>query len=128
MPDYGSDIESSLGLDPSFALVTGRRAVAQALVRRYGTPRGGLFYDPEYGFDLRLFVNSNVTEAMLFQISSGAEAEAVKDQRVLSCSVSAAFDAPTETLRVTVSAVSQFGPFSLVLGIDSATVAIIEGP
>ncbi len=126
--DYGIDVYAITDHDPGVALVTGKRAVAQALARRLGTPRGGLFYDPEYGFDLRMFANSSFSSALQFQVQAGIEAEAVKDDRVISCASTVVYDSALETLRVTIEAISDFGPFRLVLDVSAVTVTVLEVP
>ncbi len=126
--DYGSDIHCIDDIDPSFSVVTGRLAVAQALARRLGTPRGGLFYDPEYGFDLRQFANAGFNQALSFQISAGIEAECVKDERVRSASASVTYDAQTERLTTAVDGISDAGPFRLVLSVSSVTVEVLASP
>lgn len=74
-------------LDARCSLVTGRRAIAEAVVRRWTTPRGRLGYDPDYGFDVRQYLNDDVDARTLALIRSGMVAEAKKDERVLDVDV-----------------------------------------
>ena len=66
--DINTPIDSATGLpdlDPYFRVVTGRTAVAQALLRRLVTPRGGLLGEPLYGLDVRAAVTAEVIAAEL---------------------------------------------------------------
>ena len=48
-------------IDAGGAYVSGVAALTQALLRRLTTPRGGLFYDPNYGTDIRAWVGETTT-------------------------------------------------------------------
>ena len=77
----------SLGVDISRDLrgyTRGTRNLIDALRRRLETPRGGLFYDPDYGFDLRQYVQAAMDAALQFELESFIETECLKDERVAS--------------------------------------------
>src|SRR5690606_6969920 len=63
MADLGTTLalttDEGLDLDPSFGLVSGRRALAQAILARLDTPQGALWYDPDYGRDLKRWLNES---------------------------------------------------------------------
>ncbi len=63
--------------------VRGFRVLLEALARRLSTPRGGLFYDPSYGFDVRAFLNSRINDETKYNLVSGVENEVLQDPRVL---------------------------------------------
>jgi hypothetical protein len=63
--------------------VRGFRVLLEALARRLSTPRGGLFYDPRYGFDIRAFLNSRINDETKYNLVSGVENEVLQDPRVL---------------------------------------------
>jgi hypothetical protein len=63
--DFGTDISCYPDLDGSFGLVSGFTLIAQDLARRLETPRGGLFYDSNYGTDVRGWVNAAGTPAQI---------------------------------------------------------------
>ena len=107
-------------------IVTGPRVLAEAIARRLSTPRGGLFYDPTYGLDVRAWLNESLTPQRLFALRHAVEAEVEKDERVLSCSADLTFIAATKSLRLTLSIQTQDGPFALVLGVISLTVSILS--
>lgn len=126
MADLGTDIYCVDDIDPSFAVVDGARALAQAIARRLATPRGGLFYDTEYGFDLTAFLNADIDDRAAFQIAVGVENEALKDERVRECRATVAYDAQTEVMRVVLAGVSSSGPFQLILGVSDVSVEVLR--
>ncbi|MGB0890535.1 MAG: hypothetical protein ACPGWS_09650, partial [Solirubrobacterales bacterium] len=77
-----SDDGSTADLDPSFKLISGTRAVLEAVARRLITRRGTLLEDPEYGFDLRAYQSAKINSVREAAILAGARAEALKDERV----------------------------------------------
>lgn len=121
----GTDISTAGGLDPYFRPISGRRVVAEAVVRRLSTPRGGLHYAPDYGLDLREFLNEGFTPRQLFTLKSSIEAEVEKDPRIQSCT--ATLDTPsTDRLRIRLSITDAEGPFRLVLSVDQLTVDLLR--
>jgi phage baseplate assembly protein W len=126
MSDLGIDLVSSPDLD--FRLVTGERALAEALLRRLSTPRGGLFSEPAYGYDLRMLLNEAMSEVELARAQMAIEAEIQKDERVTSVDTRLDFDAQRERLRLTAAVTTSDGPFQLILGVDRVTVELMKGP
>lgn len=83
VPDtYGVDIDCLSGIGFVLGLASGLRNLANALGRRLITPRGGLFYDPDYGFDVRSYLNVALTRSKQGELVSGIEDECRKDARV----------------------------------------------
>jgi phage baseplate assembly protein W len=124
--DFGIDIACVDDLDPGWELVSGRKALGQALARRLSTPRGGLFYAPTYGYDLRAWLNADLDAIDVFAIAAGVEAECERDPRVQRAAASVSFESTTERLRVTVYVVDAEGPFELVLDVSAVTVEILK--
>ena len=56
----GTDWAIDSDLEERIRLVSGRENLGLAITRRLSTPRGGLFYDPGYGLDLRLWLSADV--------------------------------------------------------------------
>lgn len=130
-PDDGSsilgvDIGSLPDLDAGFALVSGYRALGEALVRRYETPRGALFYDDDYGYDLRGRLNDSLTATDVASIGSEMAAEAEKEERVLSATWDCEFNAQTGQLSATGTIETATGPFTLVLTADKLTLQLLQ--
>lgn len=124
--DFGQDISCLFGLDPLLGLVGGLDCLGQALVHRLSTPRGGLFYDPNYGTDLRAYIEENISPKTLALVRADVQAECIKDERVLTCTASTSFDGATETLTVQVDVQTAAGPFRLVLAVTSLTVELLR--
>lgn len=125
MSELGSDLSCITDLTPSMAEVTGRRALAEAVARRWSTPRGRLIDDPNYGFDLTQFVNDDVDPPKLARIKAGAEAEAGKDERVEDAEVSLVFTAGG-LLIVTGTLTDAAGPFTLTCAVSAVTVQLLQ--
>ena len=118
--DFGSDLSCTLDLDPRCIVVTGRRLLAEAVVRRWITPRGGLIDDPNYGTDVTAYINDDVTPRDIASLKSAMAQEAEKDERVNSCDIS--IEIPPQGIGVyTITAVihDNDGPFTLVASIDT---------
>lgn len=122
MADLGTDIAGVTDVTPALTVVSGRSNLIQAIARRLITPRGGLFYDQSYGYDVRQFLSGNVTSTAA--IASGVEEQAEQDERVDQARATVSFigDALTITLAIADGA----GPFSFVLNITQTTVEILN--
>ena len=132
-PDYGLDWfwqgdpdNNFIGdVDPMGRPVTGPLAVAQAISRRLVTTRGTLFYDPEYGFNVRDFLNESIDAQALFQMQSGIEGECLKDERVEAAQAYVEFIEESSQLIIAIQLVLSSGPFELVLGVDAVTTELL---
>ena len=127
--EFGVDLSalSNAGdLDPKFPTQTGYANLGEAIARRLSTPRGGLFYAPNYGTDIRDMLNDSMTPDRIAQIQGSVEAEALKDDRVLSAQCVASFSFAASTLAVNLQLATAAGPFRLVLGVTSVTVSILN--
>ena len=124
--DYGTDCAATTDLDPYFTLVSGATVVAQSLARRLQTPPGGLVDDPDYGYDLRSWVNRGMTTRESFELTQRVEAECMKDERVSSVVVSLA--TTTTTITVDLAVTLRSGEtFPLVLTVSLVTVSVLGG-
>lgn len=128
MPDYGQDISTFPGLDPTFTLIGGPRIVAEACARRLMTPHGALVDAPNYGLDLRAFVNASIDAGTLGRLPDLIAAECEKDERVRGATAQASYGAASMTLTVSVTLELAAGPFTLVLLVTAATLTLITGP
>ena len=122
MADFGTDISSLPDLD--FRLQSGHRNLAEAIARRLMTPRGGLFYDPTYGLDLRQYLNEAATEEVLYEIETLVAAECEKDPRILEATVKAGVTRP-RTLTLNIELLTDSGPFKLVLAVNDVRVEVL---
>lgn len=123
--DLGRDLACVDDLSPDMREVTGRRCLAEAIARRYISDRGTLLGDPNYGYNLLDFMNADVTPVDIGELQSGAEAEALKDERVLRADVVATLE-DDGTLTVIVTLTDADGPFTLTLSVSAVTVTILD--
>lgn len=124
MSDLGTDLSCVDDCTAEMSEVTGRICLAQAIARRYLTPRGRLIDDPNYGYDLTQYINDDLGPSDLGKIKAGSEAEALKDERVEECNVSIAVSVGG-VMMLTAILTDGNGPFTLVLAITAVTVQII---
>jgi hypothetical protein len=129
VPNYGEDLSTYRSATPdlSFTRISSRRAVAEAVARRWLTRRGSLVTDTDAGIDLRDWINASVTQADLYALAGSLKTEAERDERVADCDVTVSFDPSTNTLAVTGSIVPiDSSAFRLVLNVSDVTVDILE--
>jgi len=121
----GVDISCYPDLDAGFSLVSGYTALGQSLARRLETPRGGLFYDPDYGTDMREMVNDAATSAFAQQRQQQIEAEALKDERVGTATATVTYSPATSTATVKLTVDTAAGPYTFVMAVTAVTIALL---
>ena len=126
MADFGSDVSVFPDLDPAFAPLTGQRVVSEAIAKRLTTPRGSLAYAPDYGTDVRSYLNDAVTQAKLNLWKREIQRECEKDERILSAAAALSYDSPTTTLKISLSLTGADGPFALVLVVTAVSLSILD--
>lgn len=124
MSNLGTCWSCTTGLTMPATMATGFRCVAEAIVRRWSTPRGGLIDDPNYGYDLTDLINDDLDKADLARAAHTAGAEAEKDERVLSCETTITMIG--DTLNVTGKVATAAGPFQLVVSVNQVTVSLLQ--
>lgn len=123
--EHGVDYACVTDLDPSLTLRDTRVTLGESCARRIITPRGGLFYDRDYGNCVRRFLHASGFSAN--QIARFVEAEILKDERVNAVAADVEFDTQTETLtiRIRVKPVTN-EIFDLTLSVDDLTVELLQ--
>jgi hypothetical protein len=118
---YGVDIDCLNGVGFVLGLASGLKNLANALARRLITPRGGLFYDPDYGFDIRAYLNIALTRSKQGELVSGIEDECRKDARVQNVLAQVtAVGFPATNLGIALRVTPGSGPtFPLILSIGN---------
>jgi hypothetical protein len=124
LPDFGRAWSCVTDLSMPSIMVSGFRVIAEAIARRWQTPRGGLIDDPNYGYDLTGFINTDLDQAGLARIGHEAGAEALKDSRVLRASVTITFVGGV--LLAAGQFVTAQGPFELVVSVSNVTVQLLQ--
>lgn len=122
MAVYGIDLVGVDDLDPSLEVVDGPVAVAYAVARRLLTPPGGLFYDLDYGYDLRRLLNAPMRSAS--EVSYRVRTEALKDERVLEATASVV--RAGAALLVRLNLLTDDGPFAFSIRIDQLSVELLR--
>lgn len=126
--DYGTALRTHPDLTASSEMVKGERVVAEALYRRLTTPQGTLPFHPDYGRDLRRFLNGQVTDDALLAFKLTAERECLKDRRVLDATCTLEFEPATFSLRAKFLIELSDGPFTFLLLVTKLdTTFILEG-
>ncbi|PZA07753.1 MULTISPECIES: hypothetical protein [unclassified Meiothermus] len=126
MADFGTDIGAIT--QQGFTILSGADNLAAALLRRLITPRGGLFYDPTYGFDLREYVGAAVGPQEVYEIEQLAAAECEKDPRVLSATATVLNPdlLAQRSLNLRLEVETDGGPFALILAVDQVRVEVLR--
>lgn len=120
--DLGTDLSALPDL--SFSLKSGRANLVEALARRLMTPRGGLFYDLNYGFDLRAYLQEDINPQTVFELESLVAVELQKDQRVLAAEVTVS-QPEHNALRLDALIQLADGPFRLILRATDGSVEVL---
>jgi len=124
--NFGKDVSAYPNLDPTLSLRSGAKVLSEAILRRLITPRGGLFYAPDYGTDLREYLNDEMTDDTLFAIKTDVEREAEKDERVQAADATVEKDPAVKNgIKITLAITTEYGPFQMVLGINDLTVSLL---
>jgi hypothetical protein len=124
--DFGTDFDFLSDLNPNLTMVSGLAVLGQDILHRLETPRGGLFYDPDYGTDVRAYLNGKMTPQVLSRMQSEVQAELGKDERFLSTSAKFQFVPQTNTLTLNLAVVTAQGPFTLVIEITNVTITLLS--
>jgi hypothetical protein len=120
--DLGTDVHITQDAAPVWGLARGDVNLANAIARRLGTPRGGLFYDPDYGYDLRAHLNQALTDAEMSAVQGAIVGEVEKDPRVHSGAASLR----RGSLEVGLSLETADGTVDLVLRATDVTVEVLS--
>jgi hypothetical protein len=124
--ETGQDIACITDVGTSLSLARGPRNVGNALARRLITPRGGLFYDPNYGLDIRNYLNAGFTPQALAQGQSDVASEVSKDPRVEDPIVTVVSDLATASMQITITCELAEGPHEFVFGVSLLTVELLK--
>jgi hypothetical protein len=123
---FGQCWSTPQGADLSMpaTMASGNQAVSEATLRRWTTTAGQLIDDPNYGRNVYDLVNADLSPTDLASEGQQFAAEAEKDERVLSCSVTLTL-AANGNLTLAATIVTAAGPFKLVLQVNAVTLALL---
>lgn len=125
----GIDIRCLVDLDPGFSLISGPNCLAQDLAHRFATQRGQLLYDTDYGRPINQLLNEGIpvsNPGVATLVAKNLEAEALKDDRVSTCSVQITFNDAAKSMAATIAVGTATGDFSLVVGITALSVSLLQ--
>lgn len=114
-----------LDFQPSMGLSSGRSLLIQSLLSRQTTGQGTVIDCPNDCFDVRDWISEGMTPAQLNQLGTSVSNELLKDQRLLSALVKAAYNFSTAQLNLSEAFQSAYGPFSFVLSVNQVTGALL---
>lgn len=124
---YGSDFAGADDIDEELSVREGEAeelyALAESVARRLSTPRGGLWFAPNEGFDIRTLVGS--TEDV-DQASDKIESECRKEERVrkAKCEITVV---DRESWQVKLTCTPKVGTtFALTLSVSRVTVQLLK--
>jgi len=126
--DFGTDVSTFVDgdLDPFFRVISGKRVVAEAIVRRWTTPQGALFFDENFGRDVRDLLGQATSPQTLFALKNALVAQAEEDERVAEISVDVSLDVRSRKLLIRGEIATADGPFTLVVSISDLSVDLLS--
>jgi phage baseplate assembly protein W len=104
-------------------MATGAQCVAEAIARRWSTTMGRLPDDPNYGYNLTDLIGQKLSPTDAAHAQQQAAAEALKDERVKSCTVTLTFT--NGALSVSAVGATSAGPFKLVASVSAVGVQLL---
>ena len=126
---YGYDLWwQNDDLDPMMREVGGNLVLAQWAVRCITTPVGSLLDDPGFGYDVQQWLNSDVEigNPQIAQIQAGITKALLRDERVLSATVTATYLPASEMLMLSIVLDGGAGPFTLTVSVTAVTVQLLQ--
>ena len=126
--DFGTDVSTFVDgdLDPFFRVISGKRVVAEAIVRRWTTPQGGLFFDENFGRDVRDLLGQATSPQTLFALKTALTLQAEEDERVREATVDVSLDPKTRRLVIRGEIETAEGPFTLVVAVTDLSVELLS--
>lgn len=125
---YGSDTGCTNDLPLiSVTIIDPVQLIGQRTIRRLTTPRGALGLindDPNFGFDVRQYVNAKLTPSQIATAQSNIQDEITKDEEIDSAEVSFSLSG-TGAISIYISMQSSVGPFSMTLTVDQLTTQAV---
>jgi len=123
LPGGGTYTATTFDLAADMGEVSGRLGFGEACARRLVTYAGTLLDDPDYGKDLRQYLNDDIDRRALAMIASDAAAELLKDERCVHADAEVAF--LSGVLTISIRVFDAKGLFRLTLTVDGVTVAVL---
>lgn len=119
----GYDLSAFQEISPNLALVSGITLLIEALARRLSSYA---WYDREYGLPLEEYVNANMSESDISQLTSAINNELRKDERVSDINVGYERNIRGESVTFNIVGTARSGEtfsFTGILGTDGFTIS-----
>lgn len=123
LDSFGIDLSVEPDLGRVFSLVSEEDCLRQDLLHRFTTPRGSLFYDANYGYDVRQFLGQPLSARDVFRIGAGLTNETRQDDRVLDATTKVTLLSNGFTAAITVRTAE--GPFTFTLQVTPDLVSLV---
>lgn len=121
--DFGVDIR----IGKVVRTASGLRNLMDACVRRLSTATGSLFWNPEYGYDVRQVLNSEISVEILKDLESRIVSQLELDERVNKATCDATFIYPTQKLTIKIFITPfQDKTFTLVISVSKLTIELLN--
>lgn len=124
MSHLGTDFHCVEDIDFNLSTVSGRRGLAESIVRRLQVRLGDLFYDPDYGTEV--IGNIGSASDILRRLEQAVESEALKDERVERIRTTATYVRETETMNIEIRLTDENGPFDFTISVDQLSVELLR--
>lgn len=125
---YGSDTACITDLPLISTTITDpRQLIGQRTARRLTTPRGALGLindDPNFGFDVRQYVNAKLTPSQIAGAAASIQDEVTKDEQIASATVEFAIGA-AGAVSIEIAMQTLAGPFTLTLTVNELTTQLV---
>ena len=125
---YGADTACTSDLPLISTTITDPvQLIGQRTIRRLTTPRGALALindDPNFGFDVRQYVNAKLTPAQIATAQSNIQDEVTKDEEIESADVSFTLGA-AGAISIDIAMQTLAGPFSMTLTVNELTTQAV---
>jgi len=118
----GTDFYGTTDLDPSLSVVSGRLALAQAVLRRLTSQRGTLLDDPTYGYDLRLLIGSAIREG---EFEARILEQVLAEEEVQDATLTLTYSLELSQLTVALVLTDTEGPFPLTVTVNELSAEML---
>jgi hypothetical protein len=123
--DYGGDVSVFPDLDPTFTEINGPQVVAEDIAASWSMPQGACEDDEDAGFYAVTLLSKPMNAVEAFRAQQRLETEALKDERVYSCSVQLTWNTATREMLITAYVDCLYGAFRLVASVDRVTLKLL---
>ncbi len=123
----GSAVRGLVDLDPYLSIASGPETLLQDLVHAITTDTGSLFYDGNWGIDIRRNLNAASTPNGRVLLQQQIQNQWTDDERVQSAAASLDWNEADGSLMVTGAIAPAIGqPFQFVVAIAQASVQLLS--